>query len=253
MADWAIIIMATRGMARFAENALAGIQRCGIDPGIVHVVVPEAQLPDFEPLTSRFGAHCSTIAAIAGIPERPDEVDYADYGTADFNRFMSRRLPVVRSFLQRGKFVIHADADVGWLRNPLPYLQHVFSRHAWACQVESVPQFPPAYCFGFYAVRPTRTTRALINEHIARYDPANSSDQTLFRKLLIEKPRRTEDIFALPESLFPGGLLLERLGGGDRPSVAMAGKLEPFVVHANWTIGLDNKQKLLERAGAWLV
>ncbi len=40
--NWTICLMATEGMKDFVESSLRGIRGCGIDPAIVHVVVPEA-------------------------------------------------------------------------------------------------------------------------------------------------------------------------------------------------------------------
>lgn len=255
MSPWVILIFATRGFADLVENALTGIVRCGIDPGIVHVWTPPSHLGEIEMLAARFGARAFAL------PGAQDQIgaptpDNADYATRDFRILMGQRLPVVRDYLTQLKFVLHTDADVSWLRNPLDYLQHVLSGCEWTSQVESVPQYPPAYSFGFYAVRPTWMTRKLINNHIARYNPAGEiDDQTLFRELLIERPRWGRKVFPLPESLFPCGLLLDRMGDlqDTSKSIAMADTLRPFVVHANWTVGIENKRRLLKKAGAWLI
>lgn len=255
MTSWVVLIFASRGFADLIENALTGIVRCGIDPGIVHVWAPPTHLDEIGPLASRFGARAFALPPGQTQHDAPTP-DSADYETFAFRSFMGQRLPVIKDYLARQNFVLHADADVSWLRNPLDYLQHVLSGSEWACQIESVPQYPPAYSFGFYAVRPTRMTRKLIDYHISRYDPrSETSDQALFREMLIERPRWGRKVFALPDSLFPCGLLVDRMGdlAAGSPSSGMTGTLQPFIAHANWTVGIENKRHLLKKAGAWLI
>jgi len=57
----------------------------------------------------------------------------------------------------------------------------------------------------------------------------------------------------LSEGLFVNGLGYRSLL--DRPAAVapLHGRLEPFVFHANWTIGLENKRELMKQTGTWLL
>jgi hypothetical protein len=153
--------------------------------------------------------------------------------------------------LEEGKRLVHADIDVAWLRNPLPYLSDVLSHYAWACQTEAYPIFPPTFCLGFYAVSATRETLELMSHLIAGTDPLKQHDQEAFNKILVENREYLASIFPLPEGLFPNGVLYRAMDRDKEPPVVMSEQLRPFIFHANCTVGLENKRRLLARVGAW--
>jgi hypothetical protein len=266
MMNWTIVLFATRGLADFVENALRGIRNCGIDPSIVQVMFPANARAELADLVGRLGG-CGHVlesfasAASEGLPET-----YADFGTPGFNRIMAVRFPFVRTLLEQGKHVLHADVDVAWLRSPLDYLAKVLEHYPWAFQTEATPRFPPCYCLGFYAVRPAPVCFELIDMHIERYAAGlgRSDDQVLLNQILEQKPDYLSSLFPLSEALFANGLLhhaveartvrglRKRLIRRTERRLGMVSRIEPFVFHANWTIGLDNKRRLLKRAGLWL-
>lgn len=253
--DWTIVLFATRGLGSFVENALIGIRRCGIDPGIVHVILPRNAAPELLLIVDRYGATPRILEEfLAECPIRmPDE--YLNYGTYGFNRLMRHRFPVLRRFLERGRRLVYADVDVAWLRNPLPYLASVLETFPWACQTESYAAFPAPFCVGFFAVRPDSTCFDLIDRHAARMQREDSdfklTMQALFQQVVSETPPHLVKIFPLPEGLFPNGLLYRVLHEAEEDPVAMAGALQPFIFHANWTVGLDSKHRLLRHCGCW--
>jgi hypothetical protein len=253
---WTILLVATKGLAHFVENCLIGIRSCGIDLGIVQVVIPRNAAAELLPLLTSFGAKgrfCEDILgeAAGAFPDR-----YVEYGTDAFRRLIHLRFLILRTILQEGNRVVYADLDVAWLRNPLPYLGEVLERYAWALQTEPVAAFPPLFCIGFFALNPNPISLGLIEAHernaVARFG-SSISNQELFRSLFLEKPERTELIFPLPESLFPAGLLFRLFVEAGQDPAVMVARLQPFVFHANWTIGLQEKRQLLSAARCWWV
>ena len=59
-------------------------------------------------------------------------------------------------------------------------------------------------------------------------------------------------MYFLPEGLFLNGLGYRNLQNAHETPGPMEGELLPFVFHANWTVGIDNKRKLLAATGTWL-
>jgi hypothetical protein len=252
--DWTIVLFATAGLSRFVENALIGILRCRIDAGIVQLVFPESARNELGPVAEKYRVRSRILEETidAQAPDMPSS--YLNWNTDAFNILMSYRFRVLRVILAEAKKVIVSDIDVAWLRNPLPYLSEVLRRHPWACQIEAKAEFPPNFCLGFYALRAAPDTIELIDLNLTSMGARDvkPADQDLFREILIDNPRFLAKVFALPESAFPSGLLYRSVASQD-DSVPMAGRMQPFIFHANWCVGLENKQRLLAHAGGWFV
>jgi len=253
--EWAIVLLATRGLTAFVENALIGVERCGIDTGLVQVVFPANAECELLSLTKAFGARPRILEQLIDVNAADMPASYTEYGTKGFNHVMKYRFPVLRAIMAEGMRVIYADVDVAWLRNPLPYLSDVLDHYPCAIQTEGYAVFPPSFCLGFLAVSHTSESLKLINEHITRYvgDELKRVSQPLFRELIVENPQHLDNIFPLPEGLFPNGVLYGAVASEKEPPVAMSERVRPFIIHANCTGGLENKRRLLASIGAWFV
>lgn len=253
--DWTIVLYATRGLAAFVENALIGIKRCGIKGGLVHIVFPADAKAELGDLAGTFGARARILEDMVDVKEGDTPAAYAEWGLPEFKLLLKYRFPVLRTILAEGTPVIYADVDVSWLRSPLPYLSDVLRDYAWACQTEPIGAFPPDFCIGFFALSARPECFEMIDLHIARYDADDLkfTGQALFRSMLVQNPQYLKNIFPLPEGLFPAGLLYQCVGSSEEPPARMENRLQPFIFHANWCVGLENKRRLLTHAGAWFV
>ena len=61
------------------------------------------------------------------------------------------------------------------------------------------------------------------------------------------------NVHLLSEELFVNGIGHRNLLSEPVAVTPMHGKLEPFVFHANGTMGLANKRKLMVQTGTWLL
>jgi hypothetical protein len=254
--SWTIVLLATRGLAPFVENALIGMARCGIDTGLVQLVFPSDAEAELLGIARAFGACPRLLDRMIDVAAADIPADYAAYGTPAFARFVKYRFAVIRAILAEGRRVIYADVDVAWLRNPLHYLGDVLRHYPLAIQTESNPVFPPSFCLGFLALAAADDRCfALIDHFIAHHasDAAGRPLQPVFRALLAANPGYLTTIFPLPEGLFPTGLLYGAAAERNEPPVTMSGLLQPFIFHGNWTVGRDAKRRLLDKAGAWFV
>ncbi len=244
--NWKIVLFATLGLSSFVRSALLSIKQCGIDLHRVQVVFPANAERELDVVAKSFGAHPRILEQLVEVESSDIPVSYLEWDTPAFNRLMKYRFPALRAILAEGGQVIYCDVDVIWLRNPLPYLSSVLDRYTWACQTETFDEFPPHFCLGFFALSGRNQTLEIIDHHISRYQGDDQkSDQMVFRDILLENPLYLAQIFPLPEGLFPIGLLYRSLDKRAEPPVPMQATLEPFIFHANWCVGLENKRRLL--------
>jgi hypothetical protein len=267
--QWAVVLMATRGLAAFVGNVLISIERCGIDTNFVEVVFPANAQCELAELARKFGAQPRILEQLIDVHPLDMPSTYAEYGSPEFAHVEKYRFPALRAIMAEGKRVIYTDVDVAWMRNPLPYLSDVLDNFACAMQTEALAMFPPMFCLGFFALTDTPACFRLVDQFIEKYsrDGTWRTLQPLFRDMLVENPKYLGDIFPLPEGLFPNGLL-HRVAASDklssdacsqqlelfmRPPDVRSQQLEPFIFHGNWVSGLENKRQLLDDAGVWFV
>jgi hypothetical protein len=246
--------MATRGLADFVVNALVSMERAGVDPNFVEIVLPADAKDELTEIARAFGAQPRILEQLIEVAPLDMPTAYAEYGSPEFAHVERYRFPALRRIMAEGKRVIYADVDVAWLRNPLPYLSDVLDNYACAMQTEAMPVFPPVFCLGFLALADTPAAFRLVDHFVARYSAGKAWKvlQPVFRDMVSKKPGFLRDIFPLPEGLFPNGLLRCLV----RPDMAAPGAaaqdLQPFLLHGNWVTGLAGKRQLLDDAGLWL-
>src|ERR1041385_4807940 len=165
---WTIILLATRGLGEVVENLLLGITRCGIDPKIVQVLMPANANQELRSVVERAGARPRILDELIA-PSQAMPTSYLDYGSRHFNDLMRLPFPLLRALLQENERIVYADIDVGWLRNPLPYLSQALAHFPWACQTEAAAFFPPLFCLGFFACRASPECHQLMDIHIERF------------------------------------------------------------------------------------
>jgi hypothetical protein len=240
-------------MDRFLAAALHGIVKVGIDASqviVVHTGVPKNEALGAVRLC---GATLIPLVGLSG--SRPlDDLDvYSDYGTLPFNLLMQHRIDALRLLIRSHERILVADLDVAWLRNPLSYVAARLDTFPWVSQTECVERFP-CFCAGFFAFRDCEFSRNLLDAiwDRSRLDAAALGDQEYLNRILSEQPNLVRNIFPLPESLFPNGILTHTvLHRADEVFAGMLGRPDPFIYHANFTIGLPNKTKLMEAVGAF--
>ena len=252
--QYTILQFVTSGVASFLTNSLGTIKRCGINLENVVIVHPQEAVAEVLPLASRFGCRLRPLESFYGV-NADTSGEYVPFGSDRFRELMRIRFEVIRQILREIPCLIYADVDVAWLRDPRPYLSQILRRFSWACQTEPIPSFPPPFCLGFFAVRNDPLSMELIDRYLIRLnhpDLKKINDQTLFQRLVREEESFANAIFPLPEGLFPTGLMHQLLLNSHVNQSPVLGTIEPFVFHANWTVGLEGKEQLLKSCGCWI-
>jgi hypothetical protein len=253
-----IALLCTRGMEKFLSNALRGILRTGVDPGQIHLGCPRNALDSVSAIAKLHSARIHLVSNQQLSESEQDMTGYADYGSKVFTDISWKKISFLRTLIEAHHHVIYTDLDIAWIRNPLPYLSEVASAYPMAFQTEGLPRFPSALCFGFASlIRSDRTIAfldALIgSDAVWHADGKRMDDQPAGQRLIENDRAWLRDIFCLPESLFPNGLGYRNLQNTGAEPCPMEGQLLPFVFHANWTVGAENKRKLLAQTGTWLI
>ncbi len=253
-----IALVASKGVADFLLNALTGLTRAGIDPRIVHVARPDNAADEIDPILAEAGAVTHPFSdfgssALGALPEH-----YVDYGTESFIEINWEKVRYIRWLLDHYRHVVYADLDVGWLSDPLWYLQSVAETFPLAFQTEACRRFPPVLCWGFVSAKSAPVTLALLDTMLRQYDerPAGHplvDEQNTLDAMITRDPGWLRHIHLLSEGLFVNGLGYRNLLKAPAPLVTMHGALEPLIFHANWTVGLANKRALMTQTGTWLL
>ncbi|UVO31774.1 glycosyltransferase family 77 protein [Bradyrhizobium arachidis] len=249
-----VAMLCTRGMEAFLSNALSGMLRAGIAPGQVLVACP----PNAEDGVRRaVSEHSLDIAVLpdASLPATADD-QYAGFGSAEFSDISWAKIALIRRLVDAHEHIVYADLDIGWLRNPLPYLAEVARQYPIAFQTEGLPRFPPAICCGLISLRRSDRTIELLDTLLVQSRQSDHGkridDQAACQQLIARDATWLKDIYFLPEALFVNGLGYPLLQHAVAP-VAMEHELQPYLFHANWTVGLESKRKLLAAVHCWFV
>ena len=245
-------------METFLSNAIQGILQAGIDAGQIYVGCPNNALKSVSGVARLHSIQIRVISTQKLSEREPEMEKYRSFGSRAFTDISWKKIFFVRQLLEHHAHVVYADLDVSWIRNPLPYLTEVALVYPMAFQTEGLPRFPPAVCCGFASFAKSERTLAFLNAlieiHSSQVDSDNRlDDQAACQRLIENDVTWLHDIYCLPEALFLNGLGYRNLQNAGESPCAMEGELLPFLFHANWTIGLDNKRKLLADTGTWLI
>src|SRR3954468_23335694 len=165
-----VALVASKGLEDFLKNSLTGLVRVGVDPAIVHVARPDNAADTIDPIVLETGAVVHSFAEFGrpspdAMPER-----YADYGTEPFIAVNWEKVRYIRWLLDRYRHVIYADLDVGWLADPLWYLDEIGKVFPLAFQSEALPRFPPVLCWGFLSAKSSDVTLELFDRMLSKFD-----------------------------------------------------------------------------------
>ena len=253
-----VALVATKGLEDFLENSLTGLARVGVDPAIVHLARPDNAADTIDPIILKAGAVVHSFAEFGQPSPSAMPESYANYGTQPFIAVNWEKVRYIRWLLGRYRHVVYADLDVGWLADPLWYLEAVARFFPLAFQTEALRRFPPVLCWGFLSAKSSDATLRLLDAMLSDNDARPSGElpvdeQKTLDEMITKNPGLLGNVYLLSEGLFVNGIGYRSLLSEPAAVTPMQGKLEPFVFHANWTTGLANKRKLMAQTGTWLL
>ena len=253
----ALLLMYTSGYKEFLENVLQNlvdISLSGCDVRILTAFRDEQELLDLVK-KYKLPIYVDAERALDEISGSKDATFI--YGTPCFNQLMFQKVLFIRRNLHAYKHLIYSDLDVAWLRNPVPHLNEVHKKYAFAFQSEAQSVCRKILCFGFLSIRSTIVSRYYIgilarNLKTSASSALYESDQEILNRLYQSSRYFHRAVYVLSESLFPNGLGYKLLAKDDEDT-QLTQRLQPYIFHANFVVGLPKKRYLLQKYGNWKI
>jgi len=187
--------------------------------------------------------------------EANDLSGYSDFGTSNFAKLSFFRYAAIRTLLEdHSQPVLYIDADILFLRDPRAFLETSVRMHSVSLFMQDdtmITQDPTSLltiiepvsaasrncCTGFTLWRPNDQSFQII-EKILSYGMSNKfeeQDQYCFNQV---KPDFLEEIYLLPQHLFPNGSVLAT--NASESVITRA-----YIFHSNYMVGRESKEKRL--------
>lgn len=215
-------------------------------------VEPELEVEVWSDTKTFLANHGFSNVSVRLISTEDEHTSYSEFGTRDFNRVTNLKWTIISQALSEGRrLVLFSDADIVFMRPFLDYLEAMSSHTSVGMQSENLNSFPPEFCTGFMYFTPESMPIVLDLEGFSAANDYDANDQVMLRNWLPQERAQSARIYELNGALFPNGKLARGLMGstGDAPGFPEA--VQPFLFHANWLAGLENKKAVLTQLGLW--
>ena len=179
-----------------------------------------------------------------------NELNYSNYGTQGFNVVTSYKWAIIIDALKRGyKNAIYSDVDIVYIADFEEYIKNASHLYKCGVQSESSPKFSTECCTGlmFFRCDAIPILEQLVE--INRMNISLGNDQDIFNKIYIENSSFQKEVHLLPEAIFQNGLHYKNFIEDSYEPIR--GKIQPFLFHANYVLGLEAKIALLKKVGLW--
>jgi len=198
---------------------------------------------------------------------------YKDIQDLNFFKIVQFKWTLIELILKENvSFLIYSDCDVFWNRDPIPEIVKGFDKFPNVnmyiqSDTRAVHYLVP--CMGFVAMRNNTLLRDFIIECKIAHEELSLSNLRVgdddVVKAKIEEYGQPEWLRELPQSTFPVGALLGLYKS--KSSFPNVTNPSPYIFHANYTVGLRNKQLMmrlfltasqrrrykLKMSGSWII
>jgi hypothetical protein len=258
-APYGVLLVVSAGLRDFTANTLETLKRAGIARTSIHLFCSDAAAAEMRSLgEEQLPANVQSLDRLFETQARAGQEDYSDYGSAQFGRFTLHKWRAIKQLMESGvAHVVYTDVDIAWRMNPIPLLLRIAEVFDLAVQTECQPIFPPLFCTGFMSLKRSAFTLSLLEHLIKAQSSALAAnpevhDQKVFNHVVSRNRALVKRIYPLSEAVFPNGLLARLFSTQDAQLSKLAtAQVRPAIFHANFTVGLENKRRLLKRTGNW--
>jgi len=176
---------------------------------------------------------------------------YVKFDNYNFNSLVQLKWVLIRKMFELTKNnFIFSDVDIIWLIDPSNSIHNTFQKLSGSkilIQNFSDSLDDPKLCMGFVALRNSIETSTIILscQRLHRNLLANGesiNDDYVITKYFVDSGF-PKTILQLPQKTFPVGNMLNLYG--ERNAFLRMTQPKPFIFHANFAIGLKNKELLL--------
>lgn len=238
-----VFLLYGSGISIFLKNSLLSLRRLNTKVDVYIYYTDHEEVA--QELRGKFNCKIRKILVDYKFEKKEE---YLTFKSLKWNSLMRKKYVLINNLLNENyDVVVYCDADVVFLNDPSKYILKVSENFEFGAQSESLPEWPTSYCAGFMFF--TQKSKKLVKKLINIKSP--HSDQFIFNKLISKDSKYFKKIFTLPESLFQNGLHYK--GYTEDKIDFLLNKLKPFVFHANYVLGLENKLKLLKKISLWFL
>lgn len=191
------------------------------------------------------------------LPANPVSSEYKNWGTQEFKKVVSNKWRMIINTLEKGyTTVIYSDCDIVFIRDFYPYIKAASDVHMLGLQSAWGGKFPQKNCTGFmFFTTKAKTFLQKLNA-FNQTNRNNLGDEGNFNIFVREFKNRLirKEMLTLPESQFQNGLYYwGRMQETETPDYLLVPdkQWKPFLFHANWVLGVDNKIKYLKCMSMW--
>jgi hypothetical protein len=182
-----------------------------------------------------------------------NDKNYTGWANNDFFKIVQLKWVLLKRIMDKGfTFVVYSDLDVIWQLNAYQEVKECFgTRHDISIQIQSFSRSlsDPKLCMGFVAFRNDEKSRQFIERGASRHkiellvNPRIGDDD--IATILYQELEYPSWLCELPQTTFPVGVSLNLFRG----KAVFPGLVaqEPFIFHANFVVGLENKVLLMKR------
>jgi hypothetical protein len=247
------VMVANEGVMDLLLNFVCSCRSAGISLDNLVVFVGQRE---YRPLVQAMGAVAFYSPYLGSIPRKAAD----SYGDMVFAKLMWLKATSVYVAAKAGFNVLFQDADLVWLRDPVPYLLDHVTDIAFMDDGARTTRFTPLFVnSGFYYQKHSNKTRYLMEKMLKsaiEISATHSHQATLTHHLHESLSTFGLEIAVLPELLFPSGAqwhnnkkFIKALT--DYKLYHQAPSAEPFVFHMCWTASRADKLTYLKELGMW--
>lgn len=245
----AVIMVANEGVLDLVLNFMCSANAAGADMSKFIVFLGQKE---YIPLVNSMGAHAFFHESLGELP-REHSHSYAD---ATFTKMMWLKVTSVYISIKAGFNTIFQDADLVWLRDPIPYLVGQSDYDViFMDDGARTPRFAPYFTnTGFYFIRYNKKTVYFQERMIKTMGEiifTASHQATLIRYLTEAHYVFDMSILLLQDHIFPSGRAYH-----EAPKFVLEVvnyRAFPYVWHMCWTPDRANKSKFLGTLGMWFL
>ena len=161
---------------------------------------------------------------------------------------MKKKTKLIIDAIDKGEVFIHSDCDIIYLQNPIKKITEELGDYDLAFQSDDVKDI--WYCMGFFICKPSKRVRDLFIKVYDNIDKFNGNDQVSLNNIISNYQNNQPGVGFedLKYKLLSNRFFTYGLTSPNQPWSGEDFNLPDDLVtfHANWTIGVENKIKLID-------
>ena len=184
--------------------------------------------------------------------------EYHEVNSQEFNRISYEKFAIMhRALKQKFELVVYVDCDVVFFSNFVPYLRGIARSEPIGAQAATASRPPRRICAGFMYFRNSWANKWRLR-YLYKFALSHREighDEAVFNYVRRYRPWVLRKVALLSDFLFSTGLQYGNFTKKQLPFMEFDSEeyFRPFLFHANFVVGLEDKVKLFKAIGGWVL